>query len=279
METASKVLSVETYKENSVNVETDKGCVPVETSGNDQNTSHVETTINQTTVDQPVPLHVHVETPSDDPKTTECVVLKTDNDIVQIPVKKNQDLTSLLKPAKLVLQPLSELEIDVWCNKTSEYHHFLHHPDSLENSNGYSLRERKPKTVSNGFSLRKTNAVNYAPMLDSDADDTDDVKKAAPNKIRPKLDGPSTAVIHAHAQIQNKKQKTFETKPIPVMPIRNHSKDGSNTPAGQVETDVPPVETTPTKNSETEGYANLDTKVEGQQPVIRTLVMKTVCIV
>ena len=56
-------------------------------------------------------------------------------------------------------------------------------------------------------------------MLDSGADDTDDVKKATPNKIWPKLDSPSTAVIRAHTEIQNKRQKNFETKPIPVMPI------------------------------------------------------------
>ena len=41
-------------------------------------------------------------------------------------------------------------------------------------------------------------------MLDSHADDSDGAKKTTPNKIRPKLDGPSTAVIHAHAHIQNK---------------------------------------------------------------------------
>ena len=44
-------------------------------------------------------------------------------------------------------------------------------------------------------------------MLDSDADDTDDVKKTTPSKTRLKVDSPSTAVIHAHAEIQNKKQK------------------------------------------------------------------------
>ena len=116
-------------------------------------------------------------------------------------------------------------------------------------------------------------------MLDSDADDSDGVKKATPNKIRPKLDGPSTTVIRAHAHIQNKRQKNFETKPIPVMPVRNRSKAGSNTLAGNVETSVPPVEMTPTDDSETEGYVNSDTETEDKQPVIGNLVMKTVGIV
>ena len=94
----------------------------------------------------------------------------------------------------------------MWCNKTSDYHQFvppLDNPGSSENT-GYSLCARKPKVTTNGLSLRKTNSVNYTPMLDSDADDSDGAKKTTPSKIRPKLNGPSSAVIHAHAHIQNK---------------------------------------------------------------------------
>ena len=112
----------------------------------------------------------------------------------------------LQKTAKLVLKPLKDVEIDVWCNKTSDYHQFvppLDSPGSSENT-GYSLHARKPKVTTNGLSLRQTNSVTYALMLDSDADDSDGVKKTTPIKIRPKLDGPSTAVICAHAHIQNK---------------------------------------------------------------------------
>ena len=63
------------------------------------------------------------------------------------------------------------------------------------------------------------------------------------------------------------------------MTIRNHSKDDSNTPAVHVETTVPPVETTHTDDSEREGYVNSELEAEDKQPVIRTLVMKTVGIV
>ena len=41
-------------------------------------------------------------------------------------------------------------------------------------------------------------------MLNSDADDSDGNKKTTPTKARPKLDGPSTAVIRAHALIHSK---------------------------------------------------------------------------
>ena len=93
-------------------------------------------------------------------------------------------------------------------------------------------------------------------------------KLSTPNKIRPKLDGPSTAVIHAHAQ--DKRQKNFATKPIPVMPVRNRTNAGSKTSAGNVETAQSPVETTPTDDSETEGYVNCDTESEDKQPTIGT---------
>ena len=58
-------------------------------------------------------------------------------------------------------------------------------------------------------------------MLDSASEESDEPKKNTPNKTRPKPDGPSTAVLNAHAQIQNKMLKIFETKPIPTLPVRN----------------------------------------------------------
>ena len=46
-----------------------------------------------------------------------------------------------------------------------------------------------------------------------------------------------------------------------------------------VETSDPPVETTPSNDSETEGYVNTDSETENKKPVIGTLMMKTVGIV
>ena len=59
MGTACNVLNVETNMDSSVNVETENGRVHVETQRNNQYPSHVGTT-----VDRPVMLHVHVETPN-----------------------------------------------------------------------------------------------------------------------------------------------------------------------------------------------------------------------
>ena len=106
------------------------------------------------------------------------------------------------------------------------------------NDTGYSLRDRKPKVTANrekiiSVSLRKTNSVNYAPMLDSASEESDEPKKNMPNKTRPKPDGPSTAVLNAHAQIQNKRQKNFETKPVPILPDKG-GKCGNPQPCGNI---------------------------------------------
>ena len=200
--TAGNVLSVETSSDIDAHVEMENGHVHVETQSNDQHPPHVETT----TADQPVTLHVHVETPNIVHQNTESVEQTDTQGPVQKSTKENKHSMLLQKSAKLILKLLKDIEIDVWCNKTLDYHRFvppLDSPESPENT-GYSLCVRKPKVTANGLSLRRTNSVNYAPMLDSDADDSDGVKKTTPIKIRPKLDGPSTAVIHVHAHIQNK---------------------------------------------------------------------------
>ena len=77
METASEMLSVESRPDSIVNVETENGCVHVETQGNDQNTSHVETN-----ADVPVVSQVNVETLDTEqvePNETQTDVHKTAN--------------------------------------------------------------------------------------------------------------------------------------------------------------------------------------------------------
>ena len=63
------------------------------------------------------------------------------------------------------------------------------------------------------------------------------------------------------------------------MPIRNPTKVRIDTLAVNVETSDPPVEMTPSNDSETDGYINTDLESENKQPVMGTLRMKTVGIV
>ena len=112
---AGNVLSVETHTDSSVNVETENGCVHVETQNDNQGTSHVGTT-----VDQPVMLHVHVEMPNIVSSNTESVEPANTQGPVQKLTDAKQQSMLLPKTAKLILTPLKELEIDAWCNKTSD---------------------------------------------------------------------------------------------------------------------------------------------------------------
>ena len=275
VETASEMPSVETRPNSTVNVEMENGRVHVETQITNQNTSHVETN-----ADVPVVSQVNVETPD----TEQVEPNKTQTDVHK---SVSRQSLCLPKTAKLVLEPLKDLKIDMWCRKTPDYYRFVPPMESSMNSNdtGYSLRDKKPKVTANrektiSVSLRKTNSVNYVPMLDSASEESDEPKKNTPNKTRPKPDGPSTAVLNAHAQIQNKRQKNFGTKPVPILPVRNLQTGEPETGAANVETPNPvetstPVETTPTNDSETESYVNTESESENKKPVNRTLVMKT----
>ena len=277
VEMASDMPSVETRPNSTVNVEMENGRVHVETQITNQNTSHVETN-----ADVPVASQVNVETPD----TEQVEPNKTQTDMHK---SVSRQSLRLPKTAKLVLEPLKDLKIDVWCRKTSNYYRFVPPMESSMNDTGYSLCDRKPKVSANrektiSVSLRKTKSVDYAPMLDSASEESDEPKKNTPNKTRPKPDGPSTAVLNAHAQIQNKRQKNFETKPVPILPVRNLQTGEPEIGVANVETPSPvepstPVETTPTNDSETESYVNTESESENKKPVNGTLVMKTVGIV
>ena len=169
VETSVNNISVETKVESTGNVETDVSWVHVETQRNEHGSLHVETT-----TDQPVTLHVHVETP--DKANLSCEAGKNQaKHPVQKPIPAEKQAKVRVKSAKLHLTPLDELEIDVWCNKTVEYHQFAPPPPCPKSSNdtGYSLHTRKPKVSASGILLRKTNSVNYALMMDSNDEDID----------------------------------------------------------------------------------------------------------
>ena len=266
-----EMVSVET-----LNVETENSRVHVETQITDQNTSHVETNADISVVSQ-----VNVETLD----TEQVEPNKTQTDMHR---SESRQSLHLPKTAKLVLEPLKDLEIDVWCRKTSDYYRFLPPMENPMNSNdtGYSLHDRKPKVTVDrdntiSVSLRRTNSVNYAPTLDSASEEP---KKNTPNKTRPKPDSPSTAVLNAHAQIQNKRHNIFETKPVPTLPVQNQQTGEPETGVANVETPncvetSTPVATTLANNSETESYGNTELELENKKPVNGTLVMKTVGIV
>ena len=67
-------------------------------------------------------LHVHVEMPNIVNLNTESVEPANIQGSVQKSTKEKQQSMLLRQTAKLIVKPLKDVEIDVWCNKTSEYH-------------------------------------------------------------------------------------------------------------------------------------------------------------
>ena len=67
-------------------------------------------------------LHVHVETPNIVNQNTGSVEPTDTQGPVQKPMKENKHSMLLQKSAKLILKLLEDIEIDMWCNKTSDYY-------------------------------------------------------------------------------------------------------------------------------------------------------------
>ena len=99
--------------DSSVNVETENGCVHVETQNNNQGTSHVGTT-----VDQPVMLHVHVETMNIVSSNTESVEPAN----TQGPVQKLTDAKqqSMLLPTSKPVGFMQSCCTVLFCRKNAQ---------------------------------------------------------------------------------------------------------------------------------------------------------------
>ena len=101
----------------------------------------------------------------------------------QLPVCLLKGKTCILK-----LKAISQLDIDVWCNKVMNYHTHnppkpVEPPPENEDDTGYSLRKCKPKGDRIRIALHTKNSVDYTPMLDSEGEDEDDAPPKKQGKI------------------------------------------------------------------------------------------------
>ena len=81
--------------------------------------------------------------------------------------------------------PLEQLDIDVWCNTVSNYHRFTQPKPAAttEENSGYILRKCKSKADITGISLRTKVNIDYTSMMQSDAEEQEDVRPWKQNKI------------------------------------------------------------------------------------------------
>ena len=203
----------------------------------------------------------HVETASNDAVLVETSPSKN------LPAHSLNGRTCILK-----LKAISQLDIDVWCNNVTTYYRYnplktAELAQILDKNTGYSLRKRKTKADKTGISLHAKSSIDYTPMMDSGAEDEDDVLPRKKNKIRPHPTGPSQMVLQAHEFInRSNKTKEFYTKPVTSGPQRNEvnknsEKEEKNQNFTSAEAD--PVETNKETKSRT-GNVETNEKVLGK---------------
>ena len=213
----NSVLHVQTECDGS-NVVTTKNIVYVE---RDTKTGHVETEQSKLETEH-VGTHsvLHVVTTVNPPEMTEnaAVCTPTVNMVEPAITQEDPDDTppvpapvinmAMDPPSKtpkvqtctLKLEPLRQLDIDVWCNKVVNYHKFtIPEPTAVTanmgDDSGYTLRKHKTKADITGISLQGKKSVDYTPMMQSDAEEEDDVPPKKRNKIQPCPNGPSPMVL------------------------------------------------------------------------------------
>ena len=153
----------------------------------------------------------------------------------------------------LKIQPLKDIEVDIWSNTVGNYYQFLPDPTPL-NVNNASVPPIIKENNEQPISLRGHKGVDYTSMLTEDLDSEVEIDKKKPKKYRPHASGPST--LRQLANKCSKLSKTDHTKtPTHSYPIRGHKQpikattESPNSPLSvetdnSADTESSPVETT-----------------------------------
>ena len=154
-----------------------------------------------------------VMTDSTPTSTENAAVLESTVDKVELVTSKNnaekappapvppqdtkKDCLPTIQKCVLKLVPLEQLDIDVWCNTVSNYHRFTQPKPAAttEENSGYILHKHKSKADITSISLRTKVNIDYTSMMQSDAEEEDDVRPWKKNKIQPHPSGPSPMVL------------------------------------------------------------------------------------
>ena len=149
----------------------------------------------------------------------------TSNDSVEISTDPSNSSEKTIKPAEadsksvvLKIQPLNDIEIDIWSNMVGHYYKFKAVSTPLNSKNSPVLPAIN-ESDEQSLSLRGRKDVDYTSMLTSDLDSEPETDKKKPKKYRPHASGPS-----ALRQLANKHSKSSKTEqnkiPTHSYPIR-----------------------------------------------------------
>ena len=124
-------------------------------------------------------------------------VIDTGNDTVEIPTDLvlSPNMTEKTaepndKSAVIKIQPLNDIEIDIWRNKVGSYYQFKadQTPPNEMNTPTLQISEENDEQPT---SLRGCKGVDYTPMLTSDLDSEVETDRKKPKNYRPRASGPS----------------------------------------------------------------------------------------
>ena len=173
-------------------------------------------------------------------------VIVTGNDTVEIPTdlvlslnmtEKTVELND--KSAVIKIQPLNDIEIDIWRNKVGSYYQFKADQIPLNEMNTPMLQTGE-ENDERPTSLRGHKGVDYTPILTSDLDSEVETDRKKPKNYRPCASGPST--LRQQANKHSRLSKTDHT----TTPIHSYSIRGYKQPV-KAPTETPgsplPVET------------------------------------
>ena len=148
----------------------------------------------------------------------------------------------------LKLQPLRDIDFDIWRNKVGTNHKFETDTATPNKENNVTHADKSETTTDNPLSLRDHNEIDYTPILASDMESESETSRKKPKKYRPSASGPSAARQRAHKC--SKSSKTPQTTlPQHSYPIRGYKLP--NKPPNEAETNPLPVETDCNGTSET----------------------------
>ena len=152
----------------------------------------------------------------------------TGNNSVEISTDPSYSSDNTIKPTEadsksvvLKIQPLNDIEIDIWSNMVRHYYKFkvVSTPPNSKNS---PVLPAVNDSDEQSLSLRGRKDVNYTSMLTSDLDSEPEIDKKKPKKYRPRASGPS-----ALRQLANKHSKSSKAEQNKILthsyPIRGYN--------------------------------------------------------
>ena len=162
----------------------------------------------------------------------------TGNNTVEISTEPSNSLDKITKPTEadnksivLKIQPLNNIEIDIWSNMVGDYYKFKAVSTPL-NSKKSPVLPAINESDGQSLSHRGRKDVDYTSKLTSDLDSEPETDKKKPKKYRPRASGPSalSQLANKHSKSSKIEQNKIPTHSYPIRGYKQHIKATNEIP-------------------------------------------------